>query len=355
MAEEKDNFEKTEEPTPKRREDARQKGQVTKSKNVPLAATLLAATLVLHFVGWELLVRLERLFTGFFSLAGNREELVRGDVVAISINAGLLLLPIFIPLFGGVILIAMGAGFLQTSFLWTLEPLTPDLKKLDPFAGLHRMFSPEAAGRLAEALLSVLSLGTLGFFFLYSDTAEISSLISLGVRGMIVYVSREGILLLTLGVVVMTAIATFDYFFQRWRTETKLRMSRQEVKEELRQQDGDPLIKSRIKSIRQKIARQRMMTEVAKADVVITNPQELAVALRYRFEEMTAPQLVGKGAGMIAQKIREVAREKGIPIVPNKTLARLLFRSVEVGQIIPESLYRAVAEILAYVYGLRRK
>ena len=355
MAEENDGAEKTEEPTPKKREDARQKGQVTKSKNVTIAATLLAATLVLHFVGWQLLVRFERLFIGFFSLAGNREELVRGDVVALSINAGLMFLPFYIPLLAGVILIAIGAGTLQTSFLWTLETMTPDLKKLDPFAGLKRMFSPEAAGRLGESLLSVLSLGSLGFFFLYSDIAGISSLLSLGVRGVVVYLSRKAILLLALGVVIMAALATLDYFFQRWRTEKKLRMSLQEVKEELRQQDGDPLMKSRLKSIRQKIARQRMMTEVAKADVVITNPQELAVALRYQFEEMTAPLLVGKGAGLIAQKIREVAREKSIPIVPNKTLARLLFRSVEVGQIIPESLYRAVAEILAYVYRLRRK
>lgn len=355
MAEEQETFEKTEEPTPKRREDARQKGQVTKSKNVTLAATLLAATLVLYFVGWQLLVRLGRLFIGFFSLAGIREELAHGDVVALSINSGLLLLPVFIPLFAGVTLIAIGAGFLQTSFLWTLEPLTPDLKRLDPLAGLRRMFSPEAAARLVESLLSVLSLGAVGFFFLYSDIAGISSLISLGVRGMIVYVSKEGILLLALGVMVMVALATLDYFFQRSRTEKKLRMSRQELKEELRQQEGDPLIRTRLRSLRQKMARQRMMADVAKADVIIVNPQELAVALRYQIDGMAAPQVVGKGAGFIAHKIREVARQNGIPLVENRPLARLLYQLVDVGQQIPDSLYRAVAEVLAYVYRLRRR
>jgi len=151
----------------------------------------------------------------------------------------------------------------------------------------------------------------------------------------------------------LTTFAVLDYFFQRWRTESQLRMSRQEIKEEMREHDGDPQIKNRLKSIRMKMARQRMMADVAKADVVVTNPEELAVALRYRLKEMGAPRVVAKGAGHIARNIRAVARERGIPIAENKPLARLLYRTVEVGKEIPENLYRTVAEVLAYVYRLR--
>jgi flagellar biosynthetic protein FlhB len=152
----------------------------------------------------------------------------------------------------------------------------------------------------------------------------------------------------------MGALAAIDYLYQRWRTDAQLRMSRQEIKEEMREQEGDPHLKNRLKSLRQKMSRRRMTAEVAKADVIITNPTELAVAMRYRVGEMSAPRVLGKGAGYIAQRIREIARERGIPVVENKPLAQLLYRQVDVGREIPETLYRAVAEVLAYVYRLRR-
>jgi len=152
----------------------------------------------------------------------------------------------------------------------------------------------------------------------------------------------------------MGALAGLEYFYQRWRTEVQLRMSRHEIKEEMREQEGDPQLKGRLKSLRQKMSRRRMTADVAKADVVITNPTHLAIALGYRAGEMSAPRVLGKGAGYIAEKIREIARAKGIPIVENKPLAQLLYRQVEVGWEIPEALYRAVAEVLAYVYRLRR-
>jgi flagellar biosynthetic protein FlhB len=153
----------------------------------------------------------------------------------------------------------------------------------------------------------------------------------------------------------MVVLAFMEYLFQRWRLQTQLRMSRQEVKEEMREQEGDPHIKGRLRQLRQKMARQRMMAEVPKADVVITNPTHFAVALRYRPEEMTAPRVVAKGAGFVAQRIREIARSNSIPILENKPLARVLYRQVEVGHEIPESLYRTVAEVLAYLMRLRQE
>lgn len=355
MPEERDDFERTEEPTPRRCEEARKKGQVAKSRTLVPAALLLAATLVLHLAGEELMVRMERLFVGFFSLAARRAAITQEDLISLSRESGFLFLPVLVPLFVSVALAGVGGGFLQTGFLWTVEPLRLDLARVNPLVGLRRLFGVEAAAELVKALLSIVCLGTLGFLFLYTHLAAFAALANLEVREIVLYGSREGRWLMGAGVGVMAALAGLDYLYQCWRTEVKLRMSRRELKEELREQEGDPLIKSRLKSLRQKLARQRMMAEAARADVVITNPQKLAVALRYRPGEMVAPKVVAKGAGFIARKIREVAREKGIPLVENKPLAQLLYRLVEVGQEIPETLYRAVAEVLAYVYRLRQR
>jgi flagellar biosynthetic protein FlhB len=355
MPEERDDFERTEEPTPRRREEARKKGQVAKSRNLIPAAMLLAAALVLRFAGEELVVRMERLFVGFFSLVAARTAITQEDLVSLSLESGLLFLPVLVPLFISVTLAGVGGGFLQTGFLWTVEPLRLDLTRINPLAGLRRLFGLEAVAELTKALLSIVCLGTLGFLFLYTNLTAFATLTSLEVPEIVLYGSRKGRWLMEAGVGVMAALAGLDYLYQRWRTEVRLRMSRHELKEELREQEGDPLIKSRLKSLRQKLARQRMMAEAARADVVITNPQRLAVALRYHPGEMAAPRVVAKGAGFLASKIREIAREKGIPLVENKPLAQLLYRLVAVGQEIPETLYRAVAEVLAYVYRLRQR
>jgi flagellar biosynthetic protein FlhB len=354
MAEQQDNFERTEEASPKRREEARNKGTVAFSRLAVPAATLLAVALVLRFIGAELVQRLARLFVGFFALAGARHEIVGEKLLSLSLESGVLMAPVLAPLFLGVTLAGVGSGLLQTGFLFTAEPLKPDFGRLNPLSGLRRIFRPEAAGELFKALLSLIALGSLGFHFLSDDLAALSSLPALGVEEILLYVAREGTHLIGASVGIMAGLAALDYLYQRWRTEAKLRMSRPEVKEEMREQEGDPLTKSRLRGLRQKISRRRMMADVAKADVVITNPDHLAVALRYRVGETSAPRVVAKGAGFVAQKIKEVAAENRIPVVENKPLARLLYRVVEVGQEIHENLYRAVAEVLAFVYKLRK-
>jgi flagellar biosynthetic protein FlhB len=257
-------------------------------------------------------------------------------------------------LFGGVVLTGVSGGLLQTGVLWTSETLRPDFSRLNPLAGLRRLLRLEVLAELGKALLEGVCLSTLAFFFFRADIPLLTSLSTLEVGDLLFYGSREGVWLLKAGVAVMAALALLDYFFQRWRLQVQLRMSRQEVKEELREQEGAPLLKSRFKNLRQKMARQRMMAEVPRADVVLTNPTELAVALRYSANEMMAPRVVAKGAGFIARRIREIARQHSIPLMENKPLARLLYRQVEVGQEIPENLYRAVAEVLAYVLRLRQ-
>jgi flagellar biosynthetic protein FlhB len=358
MAEEKeyggDDVERNEEPTPKRREDARKSGQVASSRSLIPAASLLGGILVLSFSAEKFMNAVTRLFTGFFSVAGQAKVIGREDLLVLSREAATVLLPIMAPLLGAMLTAAVAAGVLQTGFLWTGEPLRPNFSRINPFNGFGRFFSPDAAAEMAKALLSLVLLGGLGFFFLYPRFGALSALPVLDVPQIVAYSSSQGLRLLAQGVGILATLATFDYFYHYWRNEKRLRMSRQQLKEEIREHEGDPLIKARLKSLRQNRARQRMMAEVAKADVVVTNPQRIAVALRYRVKEMAAPKVVGKGTGYIAQKIRELAREKKIPIVENKPLAQLLYRIVEVGQEIPEKVYRAVAEVLAYVYRIRR-
>ncbi|MBI3304277.1 MAG: flagellar biosynthesis protein FlhB [Deltaproteobacteria bacterium] len=354
MADERDNLERSEEATPKRREAARKRGQVARSRALIPTAALLGAVLVLPFAGEELIVRMARLFRGFLSLAGERRELSPQELFALSLESGRLLLPMMAALFAGVVLTGVSGGLAQTGLLWTTEPLRPDFSRLNPLTGLRRLVSLEAVVELGKALLEVVCLSALAFFFLRADIAALASLPTLEVGNLLLYASREGAWLLKAGVAVMAILTGLDYGFQCWRTRTQLRMSRQEIKEEMREQEGDPLLKSRLKSLRQKLARQRMMAEVPKADVVITNPTELAVALRYSLHEMAAPRVVAKGAGFVARRIREIAREHSIPLMENKPLARLLYREVEVGQEIPDTLYRAVAEVLAYVFRLRQ-
>jgi len=355
MAEARDGFERSEEATPKRQEEARKRGQVARARVLLPTAALLGAVLVLPFVGTQLTRDLMRLFQGYFALAGESRELSSEELFSLTLESGWVLLPALAMLFSGVVVMEVSGGLLQTGFLWSLELLQPDFSRLNPVNGLRRLASLEAFAEVGKAILEIGCLGTLAVFFFWMNLPSLTALSSLGVEDLFLFGGREGLWLLKTGVSVMAVLALLDYLFQRWRTQVQLRMSRQEVKEEMKEQEGDPLLKGRLRTLRQKMARQRMMAEVPKADVIITNPTRLAVALRYRPDEMAAPRVIAKGAGFIAQRIREIARENSIPLMENKPLARLLFHQVEVEREIPESLYRVVAEVLAYVFRLRQE
>lgn len=350
-----DSLERSEEATPKRQEEARGKGQFPRSRYLIPALTLGAITLALRFAGAELVVSLERCFVGFFAAAGKVQPLAIEDLTLLSVQSGLLLLPVLAPIFLGGLLVGVGGGFLQSGFVTAAEPLHADFSRINPLQGFRRLFSAEAFSDSVKALIVIAGLGSLGGLLVYADLPELAALSTLAVADIFTYVGRAGAKLAAWVGGATLALAGLDYLFQRWRTAVQLRMSRQQVKEEMRDQEGDPQLKGRLKGLRQKLLGKRMTADVAKADVIITNPTHIAVALRYRAGEMAAPRVLGKGAGFIAEKIREIARSKGIPIVENKPLARLLYRQVEVGRDIPEALYRAVAEVLAYVYGLRHR
>jgi len=355
MAEEgfKDDFEKSEEPTPKRREEARKRGQFPKSRNLIPAATLVTIAITLKLAGLQLMERLARCVTGFVGAAGNIKQFNTEYMVMMSFDTGLLLAPVLLPMFAGIMITGLGWGFLQTGFVMASEPLRFDFSRISPIKGFRRLFSIDSVVESVKALLFIAGLGCIGGAFLYGKLPALVSLSTLAAGDIVAYASRDGAVLSAWIIGAMVALAGFDFLYQRWHVEKQLRMSRQEIKEEMREQEGDSLLKSHLRALRQRMSRRRMMSEVAKADVVITNPTHLAIALRYRPNEMGAPRVLGKGAGFIAEKIREVARSKGIPIVENKPLARLLYKQVEIGREIPEALYRAVAGVLAYVYRLR--
>ena len=350
----RDNLERSEEATPKRREEARAKGQFPRSRILIPAATLAAIAVALRLGGTALVIGFERCVIGFINAAASMKPLAADDFIEMASQAGLVLAPALLSFFAAVSAGALTFGFLQSGLVLAAEPLHVDFGRINPLTGLRRLFSLDAAGELVKAVLLLAGLGIVGVSFLSADLNQLAALSGFGAAEIFSYASRQGAELIAWTVGAIGALAGLDYLYQRWRTDAELRMSRQEIKEEMREQEGDPQHKGRLRNLRQKLSRRLMTAEVAKADVVITNPTHLAVALRYRMGESGAPRLLGKGAGFIAEKIRAIAREKGIPIVENKALARLLYQQVEVGREIPEKLYRAVAEVLAYVYRLRR-
>lgn len=350
-----DSLERSEEATPKRQEEARGKGQFPRSRYLIPALTLGAITLALRFGGEALVIGLQRCFVGFIGAAGKTQNLAVEDMTLLAGQAGLVLLPVLAPIFLGALAVGLGGGFMQSGFVFASEPLRADFSRINPLQGFRRLFGAETYAESVKSMLIIGGLGSLGGSLIYLDLPELSALTTLAVPEIFTYASREGGRMASWVGGTTLALAGVDYLFQRWRTAVQLRMSRQQVKEEMREQEGDPQLKGRLRGLRQKLLGKRMTAEVANADVIITNPTHLAVALRYRVAESAAPRVLGKGAGFIAEKIRAIARAKGIPIVENKPLARLLYRQVEVGRDIPETLYRAVAEVLAYVYGLRRR
>ncbi len=345
--------ERTEEPTPRRREEARKRGQVARSRELASVAVLGTSVLAFVLAGGFMLIQL-RLALQFF-LGGPFRSL---DVPEAYLSlkyafkySALGLAPVFVLL----CLAAFLAHFLQTGGVAAWEALAPKAERINPVEGFKRLFSLTALVELVKSLAKIVIISTVAYLVIRHHHEEILTLMGEDLRGFaasLYLLSRDLVLKLLMA---LTALAILDFFFQRWDVERKLRMTREELKEELKQTEGDPLVRSRIRQLQREIARRRMMAEVPKADVVITNPEHVAVALRYEMGTMPAPELVAKGQGYLAQRIKEIAREAGVPIVEDPPLARLIYSRVEVGEFIPEDLYRAVAEVLAYVYRLKGK
>lgn len=343
---------RTEPATPKRREEARKKGQIAQSREISSVLVLLSALGVFFFSGLHIFQGLSDLMRGVFQNIATL-RLQEGSISVFLFEILLQIFIILMPLMLAVVVAGIAANLLQVGFLFTLEPLTPKLSKLNPFSGIKRLLSLRSLAELSKSLLKVVVVGGIAFLMVKGELESIPSLMHMAVGETLSFFGRVSFKIGLYTCLTLIVLALLDYAFQRWQHEKSLRMTKQEVKDELKQREGDPAVKARIRGVQRDMAQRRMMESVPKADVVITNPTHLAIALKYDAEKMMAPKVTAKGAGFIAERIRELAKRNGVPVVEHKPLAQTLFKVVEIGGIIPASLYKAVAEILAYVYGLK--
>jgi flagellar biosynthetic protein FlhB len=344
--------EKTEQPTPKRLEEARKKGQVVRSTELSAAAVILTVGGSLHFLGGYMGSRFNGLMMSSLSLT--REQSVDESLLfsTMTVEAAHALVACA-PILGLTMLAALVAPMLLGGWNLSIEALAPDFTRLNPLSGFGRMFSARSVVDLAKAFAKFILLALVAILLLRQKSGE---LMSLGMEPTNVAIAHamsltgHAFLMLatTLGL-----IAAVDVPWQLFQHNKQLRMTRQEVREEMKESEGSPEIKGRIRKMQHEVARRRMMQEVPKADVVIVNPTHFAVALKYDEKRMRAPIVVAKGADVIAARIREIATESLVPIFEGPPLARALFKSVEIGGEIPASLYVAVAQVLTYIYQLK--
>ena len=349
-----DDQEKTEEATPKRREEARKKGQVARSQEIGSAALVLGGLLALTLMGETLVRRSVGALTQSWGSIGS-SPLTDAGVHALAVDAMQMGLQLFLPIVGLMAVIGILASVVQHGGLWATDLLVPDIERISPIAGFKRIFSLRSLVMFLKTLIKFVLVASVTYYVVIGQMPTVVTSMQIDPRqALSVSGGVLGKLMLWTGVAI-AFLGVVDYLFERWEYERSIRMSRQEMREEVKQTEGDPLLRARIRTIQREMARKRMISEVPKADVIVTNPTELAVAVLYLQGEMGAPKVVAKGAGFLAAKIREVAKEHNIPLVENKPVARALYRSVKVGRQIPSTLYRAVAEILAYVYRLKAK
>lgn len=345
--------EKSFKATPRRREEARRKGQVFKSTEMVSALLLASFIGVLKFWFPSIIDKVMELFVHIYSMPYDWSI---NTVAAVSREVGLVVAQIMAPLLIVGALVATGANYVQVRSLFTVEPLKPQLSRISPISGAKRMFGVRAWVELAKALLKVIFIG----YFIYAtfrDNFEVFPAMARFTVGQgAVFI---GGLVIDLGWKIALSffiIAAIDFLYQWWDYEKNLRMSHQEIKQEYKQTEGNPQIKGEIKRKQRAMSLNRMIQDLKKADVIVTNPTHYAVALRYSPEEGdTAPIVVAKGADHLALRIKELAKEYEIVTVENRPLARALYDQAEIGQAIPTELYKAVAEVLAFVYRLKKK
>ncbi len=345
---------KTEPATPKRREEAREKGQVAKSREISSIATLLVGVLFFYLFGGAMGRNLLSVTHHFLAKSGTTHlsqegayHLAQEAIWGLALSA--------LPLLLLVLLAGVAANILQIGFLVSFHPLMPKLSKLNPIAGARRLISKGALMELGKAMAKIALVAYISYSTIRAEWDFLPSLALMSVGDTVSYFTGVSLRLGLRTGVVLLVLAALDYAFQRHEYEMNLRMTKQEVRDEWKQREGDPLIKAKVRQVQRELARRRMMEAVPKADVVVTNPSHYAVALSYEREEIEAPMVVAKGAGYIAEKIKEIARAHGVPLVENPPLAQALYKQVPLGAVIPVELYRAVAEVLAYVYRLKGK
>lgn len=343
---------KTEAATPRRRQEARESGNIARSTDLNAAVILLVAILILYYLGMNVLggmrLTLETMLSG-----DNTRNLTRTDDLSSTFYYLLrMIVGTLSPMLLGIAAVALVAAISQVGFLITFKPIQPNLSKLSPLKGLKNIGDGKAGMRLVMALAKTAVIVVLAMFVIHGDLPAILMMAELPAMSTF-HVAAQMVYSLALKMAAaLVILALLDYAYQRWQHERDMRMSKEEVKEEMRRMEGDPLVKQRRTRVARQLAMQRLNADVPRADVVVTNPTHFAVALRYDPQTMRAPRVIAKGADFMAMRIRQIAVANGVPMVERKELARGLYKSVDVGQEVPAEFYNTVAEILAYVYRL---
>ncbi len=347
-----DDLEKTEEPTPKKIEDAKKEGNVPRSMDTSGFITLLVAVITVTALFSWIMDRLEslyRYYTHFFGVELTPTLMVEIATYTI-VQVAIIVLPLALP----VAIAGMIAAWVQFGFLFTTKPLVPDLTKIDPIKGAKNLFSLKKLVEGAKITMKVAAVFVVAFSVFLGFIEELVSVSRAHILQQTAWLGERALILAAVMLVLLLVLALVDLLFVRYNYFKGLRMSKQEIKDEIKQMEGNPEIKAKIRQIQMEMARKRMLAEVPNADVVITNPTHYAVALKYDESKSNAPKVVAKGADLIALKIREIARESGVQIVENPPLARELYKHVEIDMEVPERFYHAVAEVLAFVYKSKR-
>jgi flagellar biosynthetic protein FlhB len=345
--------ERTEKATGKKRADARRKGQVAQSREVSSVMILITSLGIFYFAGSWMLWNLSELISGVYQNIATLRIKDVNDAGAFSLEILYLFLTVLIPFLLPIAIVGFIANVMQVGFQISTEAMALKLIKLNPISGMKRLASLKSLVELGKSIIKILFIGSIAYILVKSDMREFPSLIHQEVGQILAFIARIALKICFFVCLAMVILAILDYIFQRWQYEQDLKMTKQEVKDERKQSYGDPQVKSRIRAVQMELARHRMMEAVPQADVVITNPTLLAIALKFDAREMIAPRVLAKGSGHVAQRIREIAVDNQIPLVEEKPLARALYKMVEIGDYIPAELYRAVAEVLAYVYRLK--
>ena len=348
-----DDQEKTEEPTPKKIEDARKEGNVSKSQDasgvVTLFVAILAFLILFPFIAKHMIL----LFQYYFSLMNS--EIDKTSMIEIALVTIREFLFMVLPLAIAVAIAGVIAAFAQFGFLFTSKAIVPDFKKIDPIKGAKNLFSVKKMIEGTKVTLKSFTTLGIGFIFFFYSIKELPTVALFGLYDQLIWLKEKMMATALVMLFVIFIFAIIDIIIVRKHYFNGLKMSKQEIKDEMKNMEGDPLIKSKIRHIQMEASRKRMMAEVPNADVVITNPTHYAVAIKYDAKESHAPIVVAKGMNNIAQKIKKIARENHIHIVQNPPLARSLYNEIEIYKPISETLFAAVAEVLAYVYKMNKK
>ncbi len=344
--------EKTEQATPKKKKEARDKGSVAKSDDLNTALILLSGVLLTLFLGGAVMAQMKDTMG---TLCKNLfyEDFNADTFITLVMDISLKNLKVVLPLMGGFMIVGLLATTTQVGFGLSRKALIPDFGRLNPIKGMKNLVNMKSLIKTAMSIVKLSIMSGVAYVSIRKDLEPLLELISM--RTEAILTSASGLIFaITLKItIIMLILAFIDLLYQRWQFAKDQRMTKNEVKQESKQSEGDPLMKSRIKAVQREMSNKRMMQEVPEADVVVTNPTHYSVALKYDAATMESPKVVAKGVDLIALKIREIATKNNVPIVEDRVLARVLYSTIEIGSEVPPKLYQAVAKVLSYVYQLR--